>query len=65
MKKTSFASWLFLVLVLLFMYLPIIVVVVYSFNANSSRIPIAFTGWTTRWYQQLFSGRGGFGEALC
>lgn len=64
MKKTSFASWLFLVLVLLFMYLPIIVVVVYSFNANSSRIPIAFTGWTTRWYQQLFSGRGGFGEAL-
>ena len=64
MKKTSFASWLFLVLVLLFMYLPIVVVVVYSFNANSSRIPIAFTGWTTRWYRQLFSGRGGFGEAL-
>lgn len=64
MKRQSFASWLFIVLVLVFMYLPIIVVVVYSFNDNTSRIPIAFTGWTIRWYQKLFSGRSGFGDAL-
>ena len=64
MKKQSFGSWLFLALVLLIMYLPVIVVVVYSFNANTARIPIAFTGWTTDWYTKLFSGRGGFGSAL-
>ena len=64
MKKRSVASGLFIAAVLVFMYLPIVVVVIYSFNDNTARIPIAFTGWTTRWYQKLFSGRGGFGEAL-
>lgn len=64
MKKRSVGSWIFLVTVLIVMYLPIIVVVVYSFNDNTSRIPIAFTGWTTDWYSKLFTGRNGFGEAL-
>ncbi|MDD6141919.1 MAG: ABC transporter permease [bacterium] len=64
MKKKSFGSLLFLSLVLLIMYLPIIVVVIYSFNDNTARIPIAFTGWSTMWYQKLFSGRSGFGGAL-
>ena len=64
MKKRSFGSPLFLSLVLLIMYLPIIVVVIYSFNGNTARIPIAFTGWSTMWYQKLFSGRSGFGGAL-
>lgn len=64
MKKHSWASWLFLGLVLVFLYLPIVVVVVYSFNANTARIPIDFTGWTTEWYAKLLSGRGGFGPAL-
>ena len=64
MKKRSFGSLLFLSLVLLIMYLPIIVVVIYSFNGNTSRIPIAFTGWSTMWYEKLFSGRSGFGNAL-
>ena len=64
MKKRSWGSLLFIGLVLLVMYLPIIVVVVYSFNANTARIPIAFTGWSTTWYSKLFSGRGGFGNAL-
>ena len=64
MKKRSFGSLLFLGAVLLVMYLPIIVVVIYSFNANTARIPVAFTGWTTSWYSKLFSGRGGFGGAL-
>ena len=64
MKKRSFGSLLFIFIVLLVMYLPIIVVVVYSFNENSARIPIEFTGWSTKWYQSLFSGRGGYAEAL-
>lgn len=64
MKKRSFGSLVFLSLVLLVMYLPIIVVVIYSFNANTARIPIAFTGWSTMWYEKLFSGRSGFGGAL-
>ena len=64
MKKHSWGSLLFISLVLIIMYLPIVVVVVYSFNANTARIPVAFTGWTTDWYTKLFSGRGGFGNAL-
>lgn len=64
MKKKSFGSGLFLTLVLLVLYLPIVVVVIYSFNDNAARIPLAFTGWTTRWYASLFSGRGGYMEAL-
>ena len=64
MKKHSFGSLLFIGLVLLVMYLPIAVVIVYSFNANTARIPIDFTGWTTDWYAKLFEGRSGFGDAL-
>ena len=64
MKKRSVGSLLFIALVLVIMYLPIAVVVVYSFNANTARIPIAFTGWTTAWYGKLFTGRNGFGDAL-
>ena len=61
MKKHSFGSRLFLGLVLLVLYLPIVVVVIYSFNDNSARIPLAFTGWTTRWYGELLDGKGGYG----
>ena len=64
MKKHSFGSRLFLGLVLLVLYLPIVVVVIYSFNDNSARIPLAFTGWTTRWYGELLDGKGGYGPAL-
>lgn len=64
MKKRSIGSLVFIGLVLLVMYLPIIVVVIYSFNANTARIPVDFTGWTTAWYAKLFSGQSGFGGAL-
>ena len=64
MKKRSIGSLLFIGLVLVIMYLPIAVVVVYSFNANTARIPIDFTGWTTAWYGKLFENRSGFGDAL-
>ena len=64
MKKHSIGSLLFIGLVLVIMYLPIAVVVIYSFNANTARIPIDFTGWTTAWYGKLFENRSGFGDAL-
>ncbi|MBP3541246.1 MAG: ABC transporter permease [Clostridia bacterium] len=64
MKKKRIGSTLFLTLVLLFLYLPIVVVIVYSFNDNPARIPLQFTGWTTRWYEELFAGKGGYGSAL-
>jgi spermidine/putrescine transport system permease protein len=64
MKRQSFLSILFLALVLLVLYLPVITVVVYSFNENPSRTPLEFTGLTTRWYADLFSGVRGYGEAL-
>ena len=57
MKKHSFGSRLFLGLVLLVLYLPIVVVVIYSFNDNSARIPLAFTGWTTRWRARAATAR--------
>ena len=64
MKKRSVGSILFLSVVLVILYLPIVIVVLYSFNDNPSRIPLAFTGFTTRWYQQLFTSRSNYGEAL-
>ncbi|MDO4548966.1 MAG: ABC transporter permease [Clostridia bacterium] len=64
MKRHSRKSIVFLAVVLLIMYLPIITVVVYSFNDNPDRNPIRFTGWTTEWYNQLFAGTRGYGDAL-
>lgn len=64
MKKKSIGSILFLSLVLVILYLPIVVVVLYSFNDNPARIPLAFTGFTTQWYEKLFTGRNNFGDAL-
>ncbi len=64
MKKRSIPSLMFLSLVLVVLYLPIVIVVLYSFNDNPARIPLAFTGFTTRWYQQLFTSRNNYGDAL-
>ncbi|MBE5802494.1 MAG: ABC transporter permease [Clostridiales bacterium] len=64
MKKRSAGSIIFLSIVLVVLYLPIVVVVVYSFNANTARIPLAFTGWSTHWYHELFFGRNQIGQAL-
>lgn len=44
-------SWTWLVL--LFLYAPIAVLVVYAFNA--SRLNIVWTGFTLRWFRDLFS----------
>ena len=64
MKKTSALSTFFLCLVLFFLYIPILIVILYSFNDNTARIPLAFTGFTTHWYEMLFTSRNGLGNAL-
>ena len=40
-------------LVFVFLYAPIVVLVAYSFNA--SRLNIVWTGFTLKWFQQLFA----------
>ncbi len=45
-------------------YMPIIVVVLYSFNANQGRVATKFTGFSLRWYEELFFKSTGYDDAL-
>ena len=45
----------YLVLVLLFIYLPIFYVVLFSFNDSKSMV--SFSGFSLRWYEELFHNR--------
>lgn len=63
-KRLSPPSLVFVSLVILFMYLPVLMMVLYSFNANDARNSAAFTGFTLRWYKELFSTTRGIGESL-
>lgn len=52
MKKKRFQfSKIYLAIVTLITYLPIIMVVVFSFN--DSKLPVAWKGFTWKWYQEL------------
>jgi len=53
-QRRRTGAGVYLALVLVLMYLPMIVVAVYSFNGNTSRLPNAFTGFSTVHYQSLF-----------
>lgn len=53
MKKNSKLSGLYLGILFFLMYLPIGVVVIFSFN--EARLPVRFTGFSLKWYQELFS----------
>ena len=53
MKKNSKPSRFYLGLIFVLMYLPIAVVIVFSFN--ESKFPVRFTGFSLKWYQELFS----------
>ena len=55
MKKNSKLSGLYLGILFFLMYLPIGVVVVFSFN--EARLPVRFTGFSLKWYQELFQDR--------
>lgn len=46
---------LYMALLLLFLYLPIFVLIIYSFNESKSRG--VFTGFTLKWYFELFNDR--------
>ena len=51
----KFIKNFYLVLILLFTYVPILVMVVLSFNSSKSRVN--FTGFSLKWYAQMFSDR--------
>ena len=53
MKKNSKLSRFYLGLIFVLMYLPIAVVIVFSFN--ESKFPVRFTGFSLKWYKELFS----------
>ena len=53
--KNKFLRNLFIILVFIFLYLPIAVLVIYSFN--KAKTNIVFTGFTTKWYNELFKNR--------
>ena len=52
-SRWSFLSNGYLVLVLLFIYLPIFYVVLFSFNESKSLTN--FTGFSLRWYENMFN----------
>ena len=52
-KKKSFLSTGYLILILLFIYLPIGYVILFSFNESKSLTN--FTGFSLRWYENMFS----------
>ena len=51
-KKRHPLSVLYSVFIFLFLYAPIIVLIVFSFNESKSRG--RWTGFSLRWYQELF-----------
>ena len=54
-KKNSIFGKLYLALILAFFYLPILYVVFFSFNRSKSLT--RFTGFSLRWYENMFSNR--------
>ncbi len=52
MKKSGFFSKIYIGLIFAFLYAPIIVLMIFSFNESKSRA--FFTGFTLKWYRQLF-----------
>lgn len=52
MKKNSKFANVYLGLIFFLMYVPIVVVIIFSFN--ESKLPVAFTGFSLKWYEELF-----------
>ena len=55
MRNNKKLDNLCLILVFIFLFLPIFVLVVFSFN--ESRLNIVFTGFTLKWYKELFQNK--------
>ena len=54
-RSVGIAAKAYLALVLLITYLPVIIVVVFSFN--EAKLPVAWKGFSLRWYSALFRDR--------
>ena len=54
-KKTSRLPGIYLAILTVIMYLPIVVVMIYSFN--ESKISSVWSGFSLKWYEQLFKDR--------
>lgn len=52
MNKGKFSKNLIIILTFVFLYAPIFVLVLYSFN--ESKMNVVFTGFTFKWYSELF-----------
>lgn len=61
MKKNSKLSSLYMGIIFLLMYMPVAVVIIFSFN--ESKLPVRFTGFSLKWYQELL-GDSAMIEAL-
>jgi spermidine/putrescine transport system permease protein len=55
MKKRNRIPSVYLGIILAVMYVPILLVIIYSFN--ESRISSVWSGWSLRWYRELFRDR--------
>ena len=53
MKKSKLFGNIYTVLIFIFLYMPIAVLILYSFNASNSTSE--FTGFSLKWYGELFS----------
>ena len=68
MKRSLFSA-VMLALVLAFLYVPILLVVVYGFIPNGISMSYfnaagKFSGFTAKWYAQIFSGSSSVGPLL-
>jgi len=52
-KLSSFFKRFYLTIIFIFMYLPIAALMIFSFNESKNMA--SWTGFSTRWYEQLFS----------
>lgn len=53
MKKVHYGSFLYAVFFLFLLYTPIVVMIAYSFN--NSEIDVGWSGFTLKWYEELFA----------
>lgn len=61
MKKNSKLSSLYMGIIFFLIYMPVAVVIIFSFN--ESKLPVRFTGFSLKWYQELL-GDSAMIEAL-
>lgn len=61
-NKNSLASWTWLIIAFAFLYVPMALLIIYSFN--ESRLVTVWSGFSTKWYGELFKDRQMLAAAL-